>query len=105
MQIHWRNPNHLSIERQLEFEQRIAKLADGHRDLIDIWIDVEKSDGRRGERAKIRCQARNVEIVAGGEGDDVEGAVRDALMDFEREVRERLSDRRRHRAPEPPPAP
>ena len=107
MQVHWRHPNELSDEIRQEAEARLARLANGHTDLIDTWIDVAR-DGhhRKGHgRVAIRCQARGAELVAHGEREDAELALHEALEVFEREVkrmRERRKDRRIERTAGPP---
>jgi ribosome-associated translation inhibitor RaiA len=99
VQVHWRNPNELTEETRSDTEARLQRLANGHSDLIDTWIDVAR-DGhhRKGHgRVAIRCQARGTELVAHGEREDTELALHDALQVFEREVkrmRERRKDRR-----------
>jgi ribosomal subunit interface protein len=103
VQVHWRHPNELSEEIREEAEARLQRLANGHTDLIDTWIDVAL-DGhhRKGNgRVSIRCQARGAELVARGEREDAELALQEALQVFEREVkrmRERRKDRRLERA-------
>ncbi len=103
MQVHWRHPNELTDEMRSEAEARLQRLANGHSDLIDTWIDVAR-DGhhRKGNgRVAIRCQARGTELVAHGEREDAELALHDALEVFEREVkrmRERRKDRRLERS-------
>lgn len=107
MQVHWRHPNELSEEIRQDAEARLQRLANGHTDLIDTWIDVAR-DGhhRKGHgRVAIRCQARGTELVAHGEREDAELALHEALEVFEREVkrmRERRKDRRLERPAGPP---
>jgi ribosome-associated translation inhibitor RaiA/cold shock CspA family protein len=106
VQVHWRHPNELSEEIRQEAEARLQRLANGHSDLIDTWIDVAL-DGhhRKGHgRVAIRCQARGTEIVAHGNREDAELALHEALVVFEREVkrmRERRKDRRVERTAGP----
>ena len=106
MQVHWRHPNELSEEMREDAEARLQRLANGHTDLIDTWIDVAL-DGhhRKGNgRVAIRCQARGAELVAHGEREDAELALQQALEVFEREVkrmRERRKDRRFERSAGP----
>src|SRR5690606_39837199 len=89
MEIHWRNPNELSLDVQRATEARLESLAVGHTDLIDIWIDIQKSAHHRhgNDRVAIRCMARRSELVADGRDDEIEPALRKALASFEREVR------------------
>ena len=106
MQVHWRHPNELSEEIREDAEARLQRLADGHTDLIDTWIDVAR-DGhhRKGNgRVAIRCQARGTELVAHGEREDAELALHEALEVFEREVK-RMRERRKDRRLERPAAP
>ena len=106
MQVHWRHPNELSEEIREDAEARLQRLADGHTDLIDTWIDVAR-DGhhRKGNgRVAIRCQARGAELVAHGEREDAELALHEALEVFEREVK-RMRERRKDRRLERPAAP
>jgi Ribosome-associated protein Y (PSrp-1) len=106
VQVHWRHPNELSEEIRQDAESRLQRLADGHTDLIDTWIDVAL-DGhhRKGNgRVAIRCQARGTEIVAHGNREDPDLALHEALEVFEREVkrmRERRKDRRVERTAGP----
>ena len=107
VQIHWRNPHAVSAEEREAVEDRIHGLAEGHSDLIDIWIDLEESTHhRRGaDSVTLRCQARGTEIVTHGQGDEPTPALRIALDTFERDVkrmRERRTDRRSERPPAPP---
>ncbi len=96
MEIHWRNAQELDEAACAKAEQRLRKLAEHHRDLIDLSIDVAPRGAhhRHGERrVEIRCQARGADLVAHGEADDLGLALRDALRTFRREV-ERLRARR-----------
>ena len=101
MQIHWRHPSELSGEERAAVDERIRSLANGHSDLIDVWIDVEPHDAhhRAGDKhATIRGSVRRGRLVARAEGAHFEIALRKALEKFERNVwclRERRSGRRR----------
>jgi ribosome-associated translation inhibitor RaiA len=106
VQVHWRNPNEVSEESRQDAEARLQRLANGHTDLIDTWIDVAR-DGhhRKGNgRVAIRCQARGTELVAHGEREDSELALHEALEVFSREVK-RMRERRKDRRLERPSAP
>lgn len=106
MQVHWHNPNELTNEMRSDAEARLQRLANGHSDLIDAWIDVAR-DGhhRKGHgRVAIRCQARGTELVAHAERDDAELALGVALQVFEREVK-RMRQRRKERRLERPTPP
>lgn len=97
MEIHWRNAQEIADEQRAKVAEQIEKLASRHRDLIDVFVDVEKPTGhhRKGQRrVEIRCQARGADLVATGEADELGLALRDALRTFRREV-ERLRSRRR----------
>lgn len=106
MEIHWRNPNELTEAEREHAEERIQKLAQGSKDLIDLWIDVEPSSNhhRKGnEQVTLRCQARGRELVAHGHGEEIGLALKRALQTFERDVR-RMRDKRKDRRMEPPPS-
>jgi len=97
VEIHWRNAQEIPDTERAKAEEQLGKLAEHHRDLIDLSIDVERRSahhrgGRR--RVEIRCQARGADLVGSGEADELGRALRDALRTFRREV-ERLRDRRR----------
>ncbi|MCP3986715.1 MAG: HPF/RaiA family ribosome-associated protein [bacterium] len=99
MEVHWRNPGELTDSVREAAEDRITRLADGHSDLIDVWVDIEAAGGhhRKGPRqVTIRCQARRAELVAHGVASDPEPALHDALEVFSREVH-RLRDKRQTR--------
>jgi cold shock CspA family protein/ribosome-associated translation inhibitor RaiA len=107
MEIHWRNPNELSLPVQQATEARLESLAEGHTDLIDIWIDIQKDAHHKqgNDRVALRCMARRSELLADGRDDDVESALRKALDSFEREVRryrEKNETRNQRPAPAPP---
>jgi hypothetical protein len=80
------------------------KLAEHHRDLIDITIDVERATPhhRQGKRSvEPRCQPRGASLVATAQADEL-GL---ALRTFRREVetlRERRRDARAERHAAPP---
>jgi ribosome-associated translation inhibitor RaiA len=97
MEIHWRNAQEIGDEQRTKAREQIEKLAEHHRDLIDVFVDVERASAhhkRGARRVELRCQARGAELVAHGEADDVELALREALRTFRHEV-ERLRARRR----------
>ncbi|MCP5060767.1 MAG: hypothetical protein GY937_29070 [bacterium] len=99
MEVHWRNPGELADANREAAEERIERLAEGHHDLIDIWVDVEAANAhhRHGPRkVTIRCQARRAELVAHGVASEPEPALHDALEVFSREVH-KLRDKRRER--------
>ncbi len=107
MEIHWRNPSTLPLEVQQATEVRLESLAEGHTDLIDIWIDIQKSAHHRhgNDRVAIRCMARRTELVADERDAEVEPALRKALDAFEREVRryrEKSEGKNIRHVPEPP---
>jgi ribosomal subunit interface protein len=107
MEIHWRNAKELSGDVRAKAEEQLAKLAEHHRDMIDLTVDVERKSahhklGKR--RVEIRCQARGTNLVANGEADELGLALRDALRTFRREV-EKLRDRRRDARAERPAEP
>ncbi|MHA7836521.1 MAG: cold shock domain-containing protein [bacterium] len=101
MEIHWRNPGELSEAEQTLARERIESLAEGHRDLIDVWVDVEPSSPhhRKGvERVTIRGQVRGSNLVAHAEEDTLRPALRAALDRFERELLRRRDKRQDPRA-------
>ncbi len=102
MEIHWRNPGPISADAKAAATTRIERLANGHSDLIDVWVDVASNRHRtRGaEEVAIRCQARGVELVAHGYAAEPALALREALVSFEREVK-RMRERRESK-PRPP---
>jgi ribosomal subunit interface protein len=97
MELHWRNAQEIDDAQREKAAAQIEKLATHHRDLIDVFVDVEKPSAHHKQgarRVEIRCQARGAELVAHGAADDLALALRDALRTFRREV-ERLRARRR----------
>jgi ribosome-associated translation inhibitor RaiA len=102
MQIHWRNADPISAEARRATDARIERLAQGHRDLVDVWVDVaqDQSPLRGAEQVAIRCQARGTQLVAHGYAAEPEMALRDALQTFEREVK-RMRERRESRRSTP----
>ena len=107
MEIHWRNARDITTEDRENATDRIERLAADHTDLIDVWLDFEKSAHHRKGVATvtIRCQARQAELVAHGSHQDGPMALRDALERFEREVqkmRQRRRQRRVERSAAPP---
>lgn len=106
MEIHWRNPGEVPESERTDAEARLRALAEGNTDLIDIWVDLEKSSHHRHGAAEvaIRCQARGADLVAREKNDELVPALRMALDRFEREVR-KLRDKRTDRRVERPPSP
>jgi len=108
MEIHWRNPNELRDEDREQAEERIRGLAEGHSDLIDVWVDVEERTGhhRQGPiTVALRGEVRGSEIMAHGREEEPGLALRRALKTFERtlgRLRERRRERRSERPAEPP---
>jgi cold shock CspA family protein/ribosome-associated translation inhibitor RaiA len=107
MEIHWRNAQEIDAEQRAKAAAQLEKLAEHHRDLIDLFVDVERASAHHKQatrRVEIRCQARGAHLVANGEGGDVALALREALRTFRREV-ERLRGRRRDARAERPAEP
>lgn len=107
MQIHWRNPGEIADADREAAETRLRRLAEGHTDLIDVWVDVAREPHHRHGTGEVtlRCQARGADLVSHGRDAEPALALRDALRAFEREVkrlRERRQDRRTERPAEPP---
>jgi ribosome-associated translation inhibitor RaiA len=106
MQIHWRNAQEIDEQSRDAAVAQLEALAAHHRDLIDLWIDVEPQSAhhRSGPRSvELRCQARGAELVVHGKADELGLALRDALRRFERSV-QRLRGERRDSRGEPPSA-
>lgn len=108
MEIHWRNAQEIDDQARAKVEEQLAKLAEKHRDLIDLYVDVERRSEhhRSGRRSvEIRCQARGADLVAHGAADEIGLALREAVRTFRREVtrlRSRRRDARTERPAEPP---
>lgn len=102
MEIHWRSPGALAEEDREVAEKKLLQLAEGHQDLIDVWIDVgDDSHHQKGtEHVTVRAQVRRADIVAGGDDIETRLALRNALNTFTRELK-RLRDRRAPGPPEP----
>lgn len=95
MEVHWRNPLVLNETDRDAAEQRISRLAEHHRDLIDVWVDVTEDHHHRQGSANVtlRGQVRRAEIVARGDDVKVRLALHHALDAFERQLRD-LRERR-----------
>lgn len=107
MEIHWRNPGPLDESERRAAEKHLEELAKDHRDLIDVWIDIEETPHHRSgsEHVTIRGQVRQAALVAQGRDIETGLALRDALRTFGRELRElraRRTARRTERVMEPP---
>ena len=96
VEIHWVGLQDIEETARARVEQRLERLAEGHRDLIDLRITGRQSDHHRhGDReVRITCQARGREIVAARTRPDMDVALGEAVDVFEREVH-RLRERRR----------
>lgn len=106
MEIHWRNPDAVELRERGLAEARIEDLARDHTDLIDVWLEFDASGHSGIDTAKIRCQARDAELVATERDLDPRVALHRALDTFEREVkkmRERRLERRTQRPDNAPP--
>jgi cold shock CspA family protein len=106
MQLHWHHPEAFHEADRLAAEQRIAALADGRTDLIDVRIAARASEHHRhgGQEVRITCQARGKDLVAARTRPDAGAALNEALDAFEREVW-RMRDRRVKARQERPAAP
>ena len=107
MEIHWHHADGLGAELRAGGEERLRALAQDHSDLIDVRISARTTEHHRhgGREIRIACQARGREIVVARTRADLAQAFQEALDAFEREVRrmrERRTDRRVERPPEPP---
>lgn len=99
MDIQWHVVTELDPARRESAEARIAKLAQGQKDLIHVVIHVAGSKHHQhgAAEAKIRCQARGRELIAEGRDAEPALALTRALDVFEREVRSMRAKRRDHR--------
>lgn len=107
MEIHWRNAQEIPELARAKAAEQLGKLAEHHRDLIDVFVDVERKSAHHragSRRVEIRCQARGADLVAHGEADELGLALRDAVRTFRREV-ERMRGRRRDARAEQPAEP
>ena len=107
MEIHWRNMDAIDAEKRAAIEERLRGLAEGHTDLIDVWITGSLSGHHRhgDQEVRLRCQARGREIVAARTRADLGQSLDEVLDAFEREVRklrDRRTDHRNLRPAEPP---
>ena len=91
MQIHWVHPDLIPDEQRAATEKRLAVIAEGHSDLIDVRITVRATPHhRRGaQEVRIVCDARGGELVVTRERPDAAVALEEAVEAFERAVRER----------------
>jgi ribosome-associated translation inhibitor RaiA len=94
VEIHWVNAESLDDEQREAVEKRLADLAEGHRDLIDVRITARPNGHHRhgNQEVRITCQARGAEIVAARTCPDLGLALHEAFDAFVREVR-RFRDR------------
>lgn len=106
MEIHWRNGDGIPGKEKEKIEARLRALAETHRDLIDIRINIKRSGHHRrgGQEVVIACQARGKEIVATREQPEAAVALNEAVDVLERQV-VKLRDRRRTRRAERPAEP
>jgi cold shock CspA family protein/ribosome-associated translation inhibitor RaiA len=107
MEIHWRHLEEIAAAQRAAVEGRLRALADGHDDLIDIWLTGSSSRHHRhgGKEVQLRCQARRRELVAERTRADLGQALDEVVDTFEREVhelRQRRTEERRRRPAEPP---
>ena len=107
MEIHWVGMGQVEEAVRTAIEKRVASLAEGHEDLIDLRITGRTSAHHRhgGQEVKITCQARGAEIVAARERPDLGLALDEVVDAFEREVhrlRDKRRDQSRMRPAEPP---
>jgi ribosome-associated translation inhibitor RaiA len=98
MDIQWHVVTELSASARDAAESRIAKLAEGQKDLIHVVVHVEGSNHHQhgAAEAKIRCQAKGRELIAHERDEEPEIALNRAVDVFEREVRS-MRDKRRSR--------
>lgn len=91
MEMHWRNPDRVALKWQRKADEAVERLARDHRDIIDVWIELDQAAQReRGfETAKIRAEVRDGEVVVHEQDDTTELALSRALDAFERAIRKR----------------
>ena len=89
MESHWVNAEAIEAEQRAAIEQRLAELAEGHRDLIDVRITARPNGHHRhgNQEVRITCQARGKELVAARTCPDLGLALHEAFDAFVREVR------------------
>ena len=107
MEIHWTHMEGADPEERALANKRLAQLAEGHEDLIDVRIVGRPSQHHRhgGQEVRIVGMARGRELVAARERESLGLALHEALDAFEREVtklRERRRDKRTEHPAEPP---
>jgi cold shock CspA family protein/ribosome-associated translation inhibitor RaiA len=107
MQIQWVHPEVFADELRSAVEQRLAALAAGHDDLIDVRITANTTPHHKhgAQEVRIVCEARGRQLVAARERLEAALALDEALDAFERELRELRRQRNdpRRRAPAAPP--
>jgi cold shock CspA family protein len=99
LEIHWVGPGEFDDSQRVLAEARLRRLAEGHRDLIDLRIAGHQTHHHHlgNQEVRITCQARNREIVVARTRESLGLALNEALDIFEREVRE-LREKRRDRS-------
>jgi cold shock CspA family protein/ribosome-associated translation inhibitor RaiA len=107
MEIHWRHLEGIEESQRAAVEGRLLALAEGHNDLIDVWLTGESSRHHRSgsKQVRLRCQARGRELVAERTRPELGRALDEVIDAFEREVHElrrRRTEQRRRRPAEPP---
>ena len=87
MEIHWRNMDEIDEAKRTAVEERLRALAEGHTDLIDLWITGSRSAHHRhgDQEVRLRCLARGREIVAARTRPDLGQSLDEVLDAFERE--------------------
>jgi ribosomal subunit interface protein len=106
VEIHWHDVETLSEAERSAIEERIARLASHHSDLIDIRITgrTTRHHRRGNQEVRITADVRGSEIVAARTRTELGLAMNEAMDAFERELR-RMRGRRRSRRSEQAPAP
>jgi cold shock CspA family protein/ribosome-associated translation inhibitor RaiA len=107
MEIHWSHAEEISEDERRAIEARLAALAQGHTDMIDLRIVGRGSGHHRhgGKEIRVTCQVRGKEIVAARSANELGLALDQAIDAFEREVRKLREIRSNHRdeRPQSPP--
>lgn len=103
MEIHWSHTEEISEDARHAIEARLAALARGHTDMIDLRIVGRGSSHHRhgGKEIRVICQVRGREIVAVRSAAELGLALDQAIDAFEREVRKLREIRNNHREAQP----
>lgn len=106
MEVHWTHFDDLPERERTIADRRLAKLANGHDDLLRVRLVARGTRHHRhgGNEVRVTCSARGQELVAVSEREELGLALDEALGDLERQVH-RLREKRRDRRTERPALP